>query len=305
MPTGEIGRDGGDKTALVTGATSGLGLETSVKLAGLGAELVLVARDRARGEAAVASVKKRSGSNRVSLMLCDFASLAQVRGLAANFIASRSKLHILVNNAGSVSPKREVTGDGIERTFAVNHLGPFLLTNLLVELLKRSAPARVVTVASIAQARGDMPFDDLQFERGGYAIMRAYARSKLANVLFTRELARRLAGTGVTATCLHPGAVATNIWSHAPWYARPLLSVAKLFMIGPEQGADPIVYLATSPEVEGVTGAYYEGTRKVLPSPIAREEATARRLWARSATLAGLPASEDFDTNQIARPTSP
>ena len=280
------------KTAVVTGASSGLGLEASVKLAGLGADLVLVARDRRRGEAAVATVKKRSGSNAVSLMLCDFASLAQIRGLAAEVIASRSKLHILVNNAGSVSAKREVTQDGIERTFAVNHLAPFLLTILLLDSLKRSAPARVVTVASIAQARGDMPFDDLQFEHGGYAIMRAYARSKLANVLFTRELARRLAGTSVTANCLHPGAVATNIWSHAPWYARPLLSVAKLFMISAEQGADAIVHLAASPEVEGLTGGYYERTRRVAPSPIAQDEATSAKLWECSAALVGLATSD-------------
>ena len=278
------------KTALVTGASSGLGFEASAKLACLGAELVLVARDRRRGEEAVATIKKRSGSNAVSLMLCDFASLTQIRRLAGDVVASRSKLHILVNNAGSVNAKREVTEDGIERTFAVNHLGPFLLTNLLLDLLKKSAPARVVTLASIAQARGDMPFDDLQFERGGYAIMRAYARSKLANVLFTRELARRLAGAGVTANCLHPGAVATNIWSHAPWYVRPLLAMAKLFMISPEQGADAIVYLATSPDVEGLTGDYYERTRRVAPSQIAQDDLTATRLWERSAALVGIPA---------------
>src|SRR6516164_11759952 len=256
------------KTALVTGASSGLGFEASAKLASLGAELVLVARDRRRGEEAVATIKKRSGSNAVSLMLCDFASLTQIRRLAGDVVASRSKLHILVNNAGSVNAKREVTEDGIERTFAVNHLGPFLLTNLLLELLKRSAPARVVTLASIAQARGDMPFDDLQFERGGYAIMRAYARSKLANVLFTRELARRLAGTGVTANCLHPGAVATNIWSQAPRSVKPLLALAKMFMLSAEKGADTIVYLATSPEVDGATGGYYEKNREVEPAAI-------------------------------------
>ena len=276
------------KAALVTGATSGLGLETSVKLASMGGEVVLVGRDRSRGEAAVADVKRRSGSNLVSLMLCDFASLARIRRLAADVIASRSRLHILVNNAGSVSVKRELTEDGIERTFAVNHLGPFLLTNLLLDLLKASAPARVVTVASIANRRGDMPFDNLQFEHGGYAIMRAYSRSKLANVLFTRELARRLAGTGVTATCLHPGAVATNIWSYAPWYTRPFLAIAKLFMISAAEGADAIVRLATSPELEGVTGEYYERTRKVAPSPIALDDGVASMLWERSAALVGL-----------------
>ena len=277
------------KTVLITGATSGIGLEASAKLARMGAELVLVGRDRARGEAAVAAVKRRSGSTAVALMRCDFASLAQIRALAADVVASRPRLHILVNNAGSVNARRAVTEDGIERTFAVNHLGPFLLTNLLLDLLRRSAPARVVTVASAAHRQGDMPFDDLQFETGGYGTMRAYARSKLANVLFTAELARRLAGTGVTANCLHPGAVATNIWSHAPRYAQPLLAVAKLFMISAERGADTIVYLTASPEVEGLTGGYYERNRKVLPSRLAQDEAIAKTLWERSAAIVGLP----------------
>jgi retinol dehydrogenase 14 len=276
------------KTALVTGATSGIGLEASVKLAAMGAELVLVARDRAKGEAALAAVKRRSGSGAVSLMLCDFASLGQIRGLAAEIVANRPRLDILVNNAGSVSVRREMTEDRIERTFAVNHLGPFLLTNLLLGALKRSAPARVITVSSVAHRRADMPFDNLQFENGGYSIMRAYSRSKLGNVLFTAELARRLAGTGVTANCLHPGAVATSIWSHGPWYAQPLVAVATLFMISPAKGADTIVYLAASPEVEGLTGGYYERNRKVPPAQLAQDEAIARRLWELSAGLAGL-----------------
>ena len=280
------------KIALVTGATSGIGFEASVKLAAMGATLVLVARDRARGEAAVAAVKKRSRSDAVSLMFCDFASLSQVRALAAGVMSSHPKLHILVNNAGSASPKREVTEDGIERTFAVNHLAPFLLTNLLLDLLKRSAPAKVINVASIEHRHGTLPFDNLQFEKGGYRITRAYARSKLANVLFTTELARRLAGTGVTANCLHPGAVATNIWSHAshaPGYVRLVLPVAKLFMLSAEKGADTIVYLAANPEVEGLTGGYYERNRKVTPSPLARDHAIPKRLWDRSAALVGLP----------------
>jgi len=248
-----------------------------------------VARDRARGEAAVAAVKKRSGSDAVSLMLCDFASLSQIRALAAQFMSSLPTLHILVNNAGTASRRREVTEDGIERTFAVNHLAPFLLTNLLLDLLKRSAPARVINVASIEHRHGVMPFEDLQFEKGGYRMTQAYARSKLANVLFTTELARRLAGTTVTANCLHPGAVATNIWSVAPAYVRPLLPVAKLFMLSAAEGADPVVRLAASPEVEGLTGGYYERNRKVPPSPLARDNTTAKKLWDRSAALVGLP----------------
>jgi NAD(P)-dependent dehydrogenase (short-subunit alcohol dehydrogenase family) len=279
------------QTVLVTGATSGLGLEASVKLAGMGAEVVLVARDRARGEAAVADVQKRSGSRTVSVMYCDFASLTQIRALATEVSAKHSTLHVLVNNAGSVSATRVLTEDGIERTFAVNHLGVFLLTNLLLDILMRSAPARVVTVASAAHRQGTLPFDDLQFEHGGYGTNRAYARSKLANVLFTVELARRLAGTGVTANCLHPGVVATNIWSHAPWYTQPLIAVGKLFMTSAEQGAETIVYLAASPEVQGLTGGYYERNRIVPPSRLAQDEALARRLWERSAALVGLPTS--------------
>jgi NAD(P)-dependent dehydrogenase (short-subunit alcohol dehydrogenase family) len=246
------------KTVLVTGATSGIGLEASVTLAGMGAELILVARDPVRGDAALDRARQQSGAQAVSVMQCDFASLAQIRALAAAVMTSRSRLDVLVNNAGSFSPTREVTEAGIERTFAVNHLGPFLLTNLLTDLLQRSAPARVVTVTSAAHRSGQLPFDNLQFEKGGHGIMRAYSRSKLANVLFTFELARRLAGTGVTANCLHPGTVATNIWSHAPWYAQPLLAVAKLFMMSAEKGAQTIVYLAASPAVEGRTGGYYE-----------------------------------------------
>jgi len=277
------------KTALVTGASAGIGLEASVKLAALGAELVLVARNRERGEAAVAAVKQRSGSSAVRLKLCDFASFTQTRALAADIVATCPKLHVLVNNAGGVSRTREVTEEGIERTFAVNHLAPFLLTNLLLDLLKRSAPARVVGVASAAHRGGTMPFDNLQFEHDGYGVMRAYARSKLANVLFTRELARRLAETGVTANCLHPGAVATNIWSQAPASLKPLLALAKLFMVSPEKGGDTIVYLAASPEVAGASGGYYEKDRKVEPAPIARDDALARELWTRSAALVGLP----------------
>ena len=275
------------KTVLVTGATSGIGFEAGVKLARMGAEVVLVGRDRARGAVALAAVKKRSGSDAVSLMLCDFAFQKQVRALAADVVATHPRLHILVNNAGGGNVRREVTEDGIERTFAVNHLAPFLLTNLLLDLLKHSAPARVVTVASIEHCAGDMPFDDLQFEKGGYRITRAYARSKLANVLFTSELARRLAGTGVTSNCLHPGAVATNIWSSAPWYIQPLLPVAKLFMISAEQGADTIVHLAASPEVEGLTGGYYEKNRMILPSRLAQDDAIAKSLWEQSAALVG------------------
>jgi retinol dehydrogenase-14 len=276
------------KTALVTGANSGIGLEACVKLARAGAHVAMVSRNPAKGQAAVDEVKRRAGGGTVSLHLCDFGSQKQIRKLASDVQAAHSKLDILINNAGSVSPSRVVTEDGLEQTFAVNHLGYFLLTGLLTDLLKKSAPARIVNVASVAHRHGDIDFDNLQYEKGGYGIMGAYARSKLGNVLFTAELARRLAGTGVTATTLHPGAVATEIWGHAHWFARPFLALAKLFMITSEQGGDRIVYLAAGPEVEGHTGGYYERNSKVWPSKRAQDEALAKRLWDVSAQLSGL-----------------
>ena len=196
---------------------------------------------------------------------------------------------MLVNNAGGVNKSRRLTVDGIEMTFAVNHLGYFLLTNLLLDLLKRSAPARVVTVASIGHRRGTLDFADLGFERGGYAIMRAYMRSKLANVLFASELARRLAGTGVTSNSLHPGSVATNIWSGAPTWAKPLIAILyRPFFLTVEEGAATIVQLAADPELEGVTGKYFEKKVAVPPAPLAQDQALAKRLWEVSAEMVGL-----------------
>jgi NAD(P)-dependent dehydrogenase (short-subunit alcohol dehydrogenase family) len=279
------------KVVLVTGANSGIGLEASVKLARLGAELVMVARDRAKGEAALADVKRRAGSDKVSLLLCDFASQSSIRALATEYRKTHDRLDVLVNNAGSVSDARQVTGDGLEQTFAVNHLGYFLLTHLLLDLVEKSAPSRIVNVSSVGHYRGELDFDNLQYERGGYAIMKAYSRSKLGNVLFTVELARRLAGKGVTVNCLHPGAVATNIWSHAPWFARPILSVAKLFMITPEQGGDRIVYLAAAEDVEGQSGGYYENNKRVTPSKLVQDSAVVKRLWDVSAKLVRLDAN--------------
>ncbi len=278
------------KKILITGANSGIGLEATVKLAGMGAEVVMVARDPNKGEAALAEVKRRSGSDKVSLMLCDFSSQRSIRAFAEAFRAKHQRLDVLVNNAGSVNDKRVLTEDGIEQTFAVNHLGYFLLTNLLLDLLQQSAPARVVNVASTAHYSGTMDFEDLGFERG-YAIMKAYARSKLGNVLFSNELARRLDPRQVTVNSLHPGAVATNIWSHSPWFVRPILQLAaKLFMITPEQGAETMVFLASSPEVEGRTGGYYDKCRLKTPSKLARDEAVAKRLWDVSAGLVNLEA---------------
>ena len=275
------------KTVLLTGATSGIGLEASVALARQGARVVMVGRDPARTEAAVAAVGARSGAKDVSSLPCDFSSQAAVRALADAVRGRLPRLDVLVNNAGGVNKTRRLTPDGIEATFAVNHLGYFLLTNLLLDLLRRSAPARVVTVASIGHRRGRLDFDDLGFEHG-YSIMKAYARSKLANVLFAAELARRLAGRGVTSNSLHPGAVATNIWSGAPLWAKPIiLLLFRPFFISAEQGGSYIVRCAASPELDGVTGKYFEEGRLVAPAPLAQDAALARRLWDVSSAMVG------------------
>ena len=278
------------KTILITGATNGIGLEAAVELARRGGRVVMVGRDPGRTETAAADVVSRSGSREVSHLLCDFSSQASIRALAADVLAKLDRLDVLVNNAGGVNKARRLTEDGIEATFAVNHLGYFLLTNLLLDLLKRSAPARVVTVASVGHRRGTLDFDDLGYERG-YAIMKAYTRSKLANVLFAAELARRLAGTGVTSNSLHPGAVATNIWSGAPLWAKPLIQILyRPFFISAAEGAATIVQLAADPALEGVTGKYFEKGVAVAPAPLAQDEALAKRLWDVSAGMVGLTA---------------
>lgn len=273
------------KIVLITGANSGIGFEAAVSMARMGADIVMVARNRQKAEAAIVAARERSGSGRFSLMLCDMSSMSDVRRLAAEVLATIPRLDVLVNNAGSVNDVRRITGEGLEQTFAANYLGHFLLTHLLLALLRSSAPSRVVNVSSIGHGHGDMDFGNLQFEKGGYSVMKAYGRSKLAQILFTRELARRLAESGVTVNSLHPGAVATHIWSHAPWFARPVLAAAQLFMLTPEQGAERIVYLAASPEVEGETGGYYDKNTRVEPSALARDAAVAARLWEESVKL--------------------
>ena len=271
------------KTVLITGATSGIGLEAAVALAKMGARVGITGRDRARTERAAADIRGRSGSQKIDVFLAEFASQSEVRRLADEVRGRYDRLDVLVNNAGGVSAARPLSPDGIESTFAVNHLAPFLLTNLLVDLLERSR-ARIVNVASVAQKRGKLHWDDLELSKG-YFVMKAYGQSKLANVVFTKELSRRLAGTGVTANCLHPGVVATNIWSKAPWYVRPLLKAyAAVAMISPEAGARPIVHLAASPEVEGRSGLFiHEDLREHRVNPVAEDPAVGARLWELSA----------------------
>jgi len=276
------------KVVLITGATSGIGLEASVALAGMGGRVVMVGRDPGKTAEKVGEVRRRSGNSTVESLICDVSSQMQVRALAAAVLAKYDRIDVLINNAGTVFAKRTVTEDNIEATFAVNYLSAFLLTNLLLDRIKKSAPARVVNVASNGHYGGTLDFDDLGFERG-YQIMRAYSRSKLAEVLFTRELARRLAGTGVTANCVHPGAVATKIWDRAPAFTRPFFAVAKrVAMISPAAGAETIVYLAASPEVAQKSGLYFEKNLPKSPSRLALDDALAIRLWDESAKLTKL-----------------
>ncbi len=274
------------KTILVTGATSGIGLEASVLLARKGASVVMVGRDAKKTEACVAQVKERAGSQAVRGLLCDFTRQAEIRKLAAEVLATCPQLHVLVNNAGTVYAERTLTPDGIESTFAVNHLGYFLLTNLLLERIVESAPARIVNVASQGHYRGTLNFDDLGFAKGGYGTMAAYARSKLGNVLFTNELARRLAGRGVTVNSLHPGAVATNIWSHGPRWAVPIIKyLLSWSFISAAKGGENLARLALAPELDGVTGKYFDQQSEKTASALALDEALAKKLWTASEEL--------------------
>ena len=280
------------RVCVITGASSGIGKAASVALARLGASVVLVCRDRGRGERAMAEVAAAATAGQPSLELADLSSLQQVRDVAGR-LGQLPKIDVLVNNAGLVVARRRLTVDGLEHTLAVNHLAPFLLTNLLLPKLQASAPAsapaRVITVSSTAHRGGRLNLDDLQLERF-YSPMLAYSNSKTANILFTRELASRLAGTGVTANCLHPGTVATNFGQTGSRWLRYGLVVGRYFLRTPESGASRIVYLASSPEVAGQTGGYYVGRKRREPSKSARDDDLARRLWDISAELTGAPA---------------
>jgi len=277
-----------DRTCLVTGATSGIGQATAIGLARKGARLILVARDPHRGEAAVAAVKAASGNPSVELVRADLASLDSVRTLAAGIRERAPSLHVLVNNAGVVNLTRETTPDGFETTFAVNHLAHFLLTRLLLDRLVSSAPARIVNVASEAHRFGSIDLADLQTEKKRYSWMRVYGASKLANVLFTYELARRLEQTGVTANCLHPGAVATRLGMNNGRIGRIVIPLLRPFFLSPEQGAETSIFLAASEQVEGVTGEYFVKCAPKASSRASRDARLARELWEASTRLVGL-----------------
>jgi retinol dehydrogenase 14 len=276
----------GGKTVLITGGTSGIGKATATALAAMGARVVVTGRNEERGERAVEEIRRESGGE-VSLMLADLAVQADVRRLAEEFQERHDRLDVLVNNAGVVQSERTETPDGIETTLAVNHLAPFLLTNLLLDLLKRSAPSRVITVASEAERWARMDFDDLQSRRK-YRGMQVYGMTKLANIMFTFELAERLRGTGVAANCIHPGAVNTSFGTNNRGIMTLLFRAFKPFMRSPEQGADTVIYLASSPDVEGMTGKYLSDRKLITASDMAYDEDLRERLWEISEELTGL-----------------
>jgi NAD(P)-dependent dehydrogenase (short-subunit alcohol dehydrogenase family) len=277
-----------EKVVLITGASSGIGKETAIGLGRLGARLVLVCRDRQRGADAAAEIgRKAPQASGLSVRIADLSSQADIRRLAAEVLAAHPRLHVLINNAGVILPQRTLSPDGIEMQLAVNHLAPFLLTHLLRERLLASAPARVVTVASQVERKGTIDFDDLQLERN-YQPLTAYAQSKLANVLFTYELARQLAGTGVTANCVHPGVINTRLLGDYMGRPRAVAWVSNLGYPSAEKGAKPSIRVASDPALEGVTGQYFHELRQGESSPASRDLATARRLWEVSARLTAI-----------------
>ena len=275
------------KVVLITGGTSGIGKAAATALATMGAEVVVTGRNRERGETALEEIRREAGSEKVSLMLADLAVQSEVRGLADEFVNSHDRLDVLVNNAGVVLTERTETPDGLEATLAINHLAPFLLTNLLLDLLKKSAPSRIVTVSSEARRGSKIDFDDLHSEKH-YKGFGVYGMTKLANILFTYELAERLRGTGVVANCVHPGAVSTNFAQNNRGPITLLFRALKPFMRSPEKGADTIVYLAVAPEAGWMTGKYLADRKVISSAEDPHDVLGQKRLWEESEKLTGL-----------------
>jgi NAD(P)-dependent dehydrogenase (short-subunit alcohol dehydrogenase family) len=277
------------KICIVTGANSGIGKETALGLAQMGARVVMVCRNAEKGRAALEEIRQESGSSQVDLLIADMSSQASVRALADEIQQKYPRLDVLVNNAGGGAPARKLSADGIEMTLATNHLGPALLTLLLLDLLKASAPSRIVNVSSSeAQSPARLDMNDLQFERRKYRSVAAYGQSKLLMNTFTFELARRLAGTGVTANCLHPGAVATNIWSAIP-IGKLIIAVGKPFMLNSKQGAAVSLYLATSPELAQISGEFFVKSKPAKSNPLSRDPKLMAEVWLCMEKMTGLP----------------
>jgi retinol dehydrogenase-12 len=278
------------KICLVTGATAGIGKVAATALAAQGAQVVITGRNPQKTRETAEQIKSQTGNPSVQYLLADFSDLQQVRQLAETFKARCSRLDVLLNNAGTFFNTRVPTPYGVEMVFLVN-LAPFLLTNLLLDVIQGSDPARIVNVSSDAHQFGTLNFDDLSFKRGYFGI-KAYARSKLANLLFTYELARRLEGRGVTVNAVHPGHVATDIWKTNFSVIGPALKyITSLFALTPQQGADTLIYLASSPEVSGITGQYFEKRQAIPSSPLSHDEQIARQLWEISEKLTALKTS--------------
>jgi NAD(P)-dependent dehydrogenase (short-subunit alcohol dehydrogenase family) len=279
------------KTCLVTGSTSGIGKEIAVGLAKMKANIILVGRNKAKCQAALEEISRNvsisTNENRVSYLLADLSSQASIHQLANKFLESYESLDILVNNAGVFLSRRVTTVDKIEYTFAVNHLAPFLLTNLLFERIKASSPSRIITTSSVAHRGAYINFDNLQFERGRYNGVEAYRQSKLANILFTKELARRSRGSGVTSNCFHPGGVRTNLVQSNPWYYRLIWAIINPFLVSPKKGADTAIYLASSSKIADISGKYFVNRKPERPSELAEDHNIAARLWKISEELTG------------------
>jgi len=276
------------KICMVTGATSGVGLATAKELAGQGATVIITARNAEKGESTVARLKREAANESVEFLLADLSIQAQIRDLAQEFQNRYSRLDVLVNNAGAIFLKRQLSVEGIELTFATNYVNYFLLTNLLLDTLKTSTPSRIVNVSSDMQKNAKINFDDLQAELK-YSSFGAYGQSKLAIILFTYELARRLEGTQVTANAVHPGFAASNIGKNNGWLGKIVVPMLRPFAMSSTKAAETSIYLASSPEVEGITGKYFMKKNKAVPSsPITYDEAAARRLWEISAQITGL-----------------
>ncbi|HKT18249.1 MAG TPA: SDR family oxidoreductase [Stellaceae bacterium] len=277
------------KTCIITGASDGIGLETARRLGALGARLVLVGHNRGKGEAALARLRAQLPGAAIEMRYADLALRSEVVRVASELLRAAPRVDVLVNNAGAFFARRMVTPDGLEQTFALNHMGYVVLTELLLERLAASAPARIVNVASEAHRKAALDFADLQCARS-YSGWKAYQRSKLCNILFTRALAQRLAGTGVTANCLHPGFVATSFGDNNSGVVGFGIALAKRFSaISVAQGAETPVYVASAPALEGITGRYFDKCKERAPSAAAQDEAAAARLWQESRALAGLP----------------
>jgi len=275
------------KTVVITGATSGIGEVAARTLAQQGARIVLIARDRARGEQTLERIVAVAPDQRHVVHYANLSRLAEMKRVAEVIAGSEARIDVLINNAGALFGTRQVTGDALEMTFATNHIAYFVVTNLLLARLQATPGARIVSTASDAHKRAKIDFGDLQLEKG-YSGFGMYGRSKLMNILFTRELARRLAGSGVTANCLHPGFVATRFADASGGLTSLMVKGAKKFALTPEEGAKTLIYLASSPEVDAVTGKYFEKCKEAMPTAEAQNDADARRLWQISLQLTGL-----------------